>query len=95
WNHSDPIPNSEVKRCCGDDSLRVASCYNSSMPGLFLKQKAAPINKGAAFCLWQFFNSPNHTNSNNICDTSKYSIGHGSASAPTICRILFSNWYHF
>jgi hypothetical protein len=20
WNHTDPFPNSEVKRCCGDDS---------------------------------------------------------------------------
>ena len=33
WNHTDSIPNSEVKRCCGDDSGRVADCENSSVPG--------------------------------------------------------------
>ncbi len=33
WNHTDPFPNSEVKRCCGDDSLGVALRQNSSMPG--------------------------------------------------------------
>ena len=31
-----PIPNSEVKRCSGEDTLRVASRDNSSMPELFL-----------------------------------------------------------
>ena len=36
WNHTDPFPNSEVKRCCGDDSLGVALRENSSMPGLIL-----------------------------------------------------------
>jgi hypothetical protein len=25
-----------VKRCCGDDSMGVALCQNSSMPGLLL-----------------------------------------------------------
>jgi hypothetical protein len=39
WNHTDPIPNSEVKRCCGEDSWRVTSCQNSSVPGLFIKKK--------------------------------------------------------
>jgi hypothetical protein len=33
-NHTDTFPNSEVKRCCGDDSLGVALRENSSMPGL-------------------------------------------------------------
>ncbi len=38
WNHTEPIPNSEVKRCCGDDSLGVALRQNSSMPGLILNK---------------------------------------------------------
>jgi hypothetical protein len=33
WNHTEPFPNSEVKRCCGHDSLGVALRKNSSMPG--------------------------------------------------------------
>jgi hypothetical protein len=36
WHHTDPFPNSEVKRCCGDDSWGVAPCQNSSMPSLLL-----------------------------------------------------------
>jgi hypothetical protein len=39
WNHTDPFPNSEVKRCCGHDSLGVALRHNSSMPGLYYIQK--------------------------------------------------------
>ncbi|MFB2646300.1 hypothetical protein ACE09Y_08525, partial [Raphidiopsis sp. BLCC-F218] len=35
----DPFPNSEVKRCCGDDSMGVALCQNSSMPGLLLHNR--------------------------------------------------------
>jgi hypothetical protein len=35
WNHTESIPNSEVKRYCGNDSWRVASRQNSSAPGLF------------------------------------------------------------
>ncbi len=34
WHHTDSIPNSEVKRCSGDDTLGVALRYNSSVPGL-------------------------------------------------------------
>jgi hypothetical protein len=34
WNHTDPFPNSEVKRSHGDDSWGVAPCQNSSMPSL-------------------------------------------------------------
>jgi hypothetical protein len=43
WNHTDPFPNSEVKRCCGDDSLGVALRENSSMPGLLFNNKAFSI----------------------------------------------------
>jgi hypothetical protein len=43
WNHTDPFPNSEVKRCCGDDSLGVAPCQNSSMPGLLFNNIASSI----------------------------------------------------
>ena len=39
----DPIPNSEVKRCCGDDSLGVALRENSSMPGLIFNNNAPSI----------------------------------------------------
>ncbi|MBW4562463.1 MAG: hypothetical protein KME32_15185, partial [Mojavia pulchra JT2-VF2] len=35
--HTEPIPNSEVKRCCGHDSLGVALRKNSSMPGLLFQ----------------------------------------------------------
>jgi len=38
WFHFDSIPNSTVKRSCGDDTLGVASWDNSSMPRLFFKQ---------------------------------------------------------
>jgi hypothetical protein len=41
WNHTDPFPNSEVKRCCGDDSLGVAPRENSSMPGLLFNNIAS------------------------------------------------------
>ncbi|WP_217359796.1 hypothetical protein, partial [Dolichospermum sp. UHCC 0352] len=43
WNHTDPFPNSEVKRCCGDDSLGVALRENSSMPGLLFNNNAPSI----------------------------------------------------
>jgi len=33
WNHTDSIPNSEVKRCCGYDTLGVAPRDNSTVPG--------------------------------------------------------------
>ncbi|MFN6155844.1 MAG: hypothetical protein ACK4YK_15120, partial [Dolichospermum sp.] len=39
----DPFPNSEVKRCCGDDSLGVALRENSSMPGLIFNNNASSI----------------------------------------------------
>jgi hypothetical protein len=32
-----------VKRCCGDDSLGVAPCQNSSMPGLFFTTTSPPL----------------------------------------------------
>jgi hypothetical protein len=38
WFHFDSIPNSTVKRSCGDDTLGVASWDNSSMPRLLFKQ---------------------------------------------------------
>ena len=44
WNHTDPFPNSEVKRCCGDDSLGVALRENSSMPGLLFNNNAPSIH---------------------------------------------------
>ncbi|MEH2326912.1 MAG: hypothetical protein V7K32_25775, partial [Nostoc sp.] len=33
------FPNSEVKRCCGHDSLGVALRKNSSMPGFLIQLK--------------------------------------------------------
>jgi hypothetical protein len=45
WSHTDSIPNSEVKRCYGYDSLGVALRHNRSMPGfifhktLFLSER--------------------------------------------------------
>ena len=36
WNHSDSISNSVVKRSTGEDTLGVAPCENSSMPGKYL-----------------------------------------------------------
>ncbi len=38
WSHSDPIPNSVVKRCCGEDTWRVAAWENSSVPGYYFTQ---------------------------------------------------------
>jgi hypothetical protein len=59
WNHSDPIPNSEVKRCCGDDSLRVASCHNSSMPGfIFQHKKPSLLIKRGLFVCGNFLSHP-------------------------------------
>jgi hypothetical protein len=39
-----PIPNSVVKRYCGEDSWGVAPCENSSMPGLYFSNKKIPSN---------------------------------------------------
>ncbi|WP_339461230.1 hypothetical protein, partial [Nodularia spumigena] len=50
----------EVKRCCGDDSLGVALRKNSSMPGLYMKNKSLFCN-GRGFCFsiaffhWAYF----------------------------------------
>ncbi len=49
WNHTDPFPNSEVKRCCGDDSMGVALCQNSSMPGLLLHNRSLHLLWGGRF----------------------------------------------
>ncbi|MEH1855346.1 MAG: hypothetical protein V7L11_27605, partial [Nostoc sp.] len=43
--------NSEVKRCCGHDSLGVALRKNSSMPGLFLQTKSLSNKIREAFSL--------------------------------------------
>ena len=37
--HTDSIPNSVVKRCCGEDTLGVAPRENSSVPGQYSTQK--------------------------------------------------------
>ncbi|MEH2317309.1 MAG: hypothetical protein V7K24_09325, partial [Nostoc sp.] len=42
-NHTEPFPNSEVKRCCGHDSLGVALRKNSSMPGIIIQLKPPQI----------------------------------------------------
>ena len=55
WNHTDPFPNSEVKRCCGDDSLGVALRENSSMPGLIFNNNAPSILlEGVLFLQYSF-----------------------------------------
>ncbi|MEH1769505.1 MAG: hypothetical protein V7L27_20545, partial [Nostoc sp.] len=41
---TEPFPNSEVKRCCGHDSLGVALRKNSSMPGLLFILKAPRLH---------------------------------------------------
>ncbi|HEY9614076.1 MAG TPA: hypothetical protein V6C93_32355, partial [Allocoleopsis sp.] len=40
-NHTVPIPNSEVKRCSGEDTLGVTLGDNSSVPGLESQTKVA------------------------------------------------------
>jgi hypothetical protein len=37
------ISNSVVKRYSGENSWRVASCKDSSMPGLYFNNKESPI----------------------------------------------------
>ena len=49
WFHFDSIPNSTVKRSCGDDTLGVASWDNSSMPRLLLKNNAFLTTMGRVF----------------------------------------------
>jgi hypothetical protein len=51
WNHTDPIPNSVVKRCCGEDTWRVAAWDNSSVPGFYLKQKTSFLSERGFFDL--------------------------------------------
>jgi hypothetical protein len=46
WTHSDSIPNSGVKRDCGDDTLGVAPRDNSSAPGRFFNRSLSR-NRGA------------------------------------------------
>ncbi|MEA5583578.1 hypothetical protein VB620_19825, partial [Nodularia harveyana UHCC-0300] len=55
WNHTDPFPNSEVKRYCGDDSLGVALRKNSSMPGLSLQQSLFFHRRGFCFFIFASF----------------------------------------
>ncbi|MEH1918016.1 MAG: hypothetical protein V7L10_27395, partial [Nostoc sp.] len=52
WNHTEPFPNSEVKRCCGHDSLGVALRKNSSMPGLFLQTKSPTLHSLGLFAYY-------------------------------------------
>ncbi len=40
WPHFDSIPNSTVKRCCGQDTWGVAPWDNSSVPGSFLAKSS-------------------------------------------------------
>ncbi|NER28915.1 MAG: hypothetical protein F6J89_17110 [Symploca sp. SIO1C4] len=43
-----PIPNSVVKRCCGEDTLGVAPRDNSSVPAQYLHfQPLSVLQKGA------------------------------------------------
>jgi hypothetical protein len=46
WTHTDPIPNSDVKRFCGEDTWRVASWNNSSVPGSFFQKTSSLHMKG-------------------------------------------------
>ncbi len=62
WNHTEPFPNSEVKRCCGHDSLGVALRKNSSMPGSILQTKAISKSFEMAFVFGE-----NHWDRNTIC----------------------------
>ncbi len=39
WPHFDSIPNSTVKRCCGQDTWGVAPWDNSSVPGSFFRNQ--------------------------------------------------------
>ncbi|MEH1907006.1 hypothetical protein, partial [Nostoc sp.] len=50
-----PFPNSEVKRCCGHDSLGVALRKNSSMPGFIIQLKPPHDNlrRLEFFTCWQ------------------------------------------
>ncbi|MEH2140435.1 hypothetical protein, partial [Nostoc sp.] len=43
---------SEVKRCCGNDSLGVALRKNSSMPGIFLLTKSPKLTSMLAAFFW-------------------------------------------
>ncbi len=69
WNHSESFPNSVVKRCCGDDSCRVADRQNSSMPGSYnlILQKASSVylsRGGFLFFIAQYgsVKAQNHVN---------------------------------
>ncbi|MFN6529124.1 hypothetical protein, partial [Nostoc sp. ChiSLP03a] len=44
-----PFSNSEVKRCCGNDSLGVALRKNSSMPGCIIQTKAPSSSRLGLF----------------------------------------------
>ncbi|MEH2088035.1 hypothetical protein, partial [Nostoc sp.] len=46
--------NSEVKRCCGNDSLGVALRKNSSMPGFIIHTKSPMLRKRGSFCFLNF-----------------------------------------
>ncbi|MFN6535959.1 MAG: hypothetical protein RM021_006245, partial [Nostoc sp. EkiNYC01] len=48
----EPFPNSEVKRCCGNDSLGVALRQNSSMPGLYIQLNPLALNTAWGFLFY-------------------------------------------
>ncbi|MEH1880860.1 hypothetical protein, partial [Nostoc sp.] len=51
---TESFPNSEVKRCCGHDSLGVALRKNSSMPGFIIQLNPPQIIMRRV----EFFNLP-------------------------------------
>ncbi len=57
WSHSDPIPNSVVKRCHGHDTCLVTGWDNSSVPGLSSNTKppSTPLHSVAGLCFFVCF----------------------------------------
>ncbi|MGH8001896.1 MAG: hypothetical protein ACREPR_21320, partial [Brasilonema sp.] len=56
-----------VKRCSGDDSWWVAACYNSSVPGLFIKKAALEFSRAAFLTFHGMWKRKNGSRLTRLC----------------------------
>lgn len=53
WNHTDSIPNSDVKRRSGDDTWWVTAWENNSVPGIIFNQSPLRLMLKGALVFWE------------------------------------------
>ena len=58
WSHFDSIPNSIVKRCCGEDTWGVAPWDNSSVPGSSFQRLLCSLYQQRSLCFLYLYQEP-------------------------------------